>query len=896
LFSEHRDYGNGHNLRLELMRSAEIRQRFIDYFVRNGHTHVASSSLVPADDPTLLFTNAGMNQFKATFLGQEPRPYKRATTAQKCVRAGGKHNDLEQVGQTVRHHTFFEMLGNFSFGDYFKPDAIHFGFEFFTEELGFEPERIWATIHHSDDEAFQLWQEVAGLPPGRILRFGDKDNFWQMADTGPCGPCSEIHYDRRPEGAKRELSPQEFEALTEAGEMSELWNLVFMQYNRDERGVLTPLPRPSIDTGAGLERIAAAMQETDSNFHTDLFMPLIERAEEVVGRAYEPESESGVSFRVLADHARAVAFLIADGVFPTNEGRGYVLRRILRRAGRHAWLLGRREPMLYEICDEAISMMADVYPELRDRRNHILRTSQAEEERFMATIDEGMQRFEELAPAGGRGVVSGEDAFKLYDTFGFPLDLTELMARERGYTVDVEGFEQALEEQRRRSRERREVKLGTAGIAVKAVPLDTVWQSFTDAQQDWVGYDQLIVDTEVLAAARENDRYLLKLRANPFYAEAGGQISDRGYVEGDGWRLEVKDVLRHEDEVVVVGPIEGQFKPGDVRAIVDEARRDTQRNHTATHLLHAALRTVLGEHVTQAGSLVAPDRLRFDFTHSGPMSEGELEEVERLVNEQIWADKEVMKQFVPYRDAIDRGAMALFGEKYGDRVRVVEVPGFSLELCGGCHVKTTGEIGLFRIVSETGSAAGVRRIEAVTGSHAYARVKEHERLLNQVGSTLKVPPHRILQRVEAMLEEHRGLRDQLQVTVQRSAANLAADMVEAAAEVDGAKVATGTIETADSESLRSFGDQLRERLGSGIGVVAAKIGDRHSLLAVVTDDLIHKGVRADTIVREVARLAGGKGGGRPHMAQASTAEPERTAEALKKVTEIVRPMLEQARA
>ncbi len=875
------------------MKSAEIRQRFIDYFVRNGHTHVSSSSLVPADDPTLLFTNAGMNQFKLTFLGQEPRPYKRATTAQKCVRAGGKHNDLEEVGQTARHHTFFEMLGNFSFGDYFKREAIWYGYEFFTEDLGFEPERIWATIHHSDDEAFELWQEVAGLPPGRILRFGDKDNFWQMADTGPCGPCSEIHYDTRPSDAKQELSPQEFEALTEAGQILELWNLVFMQFDRDEAGNMDPLPKPSIDTGAGLERIAAALQGVDSNYNTDLFMPLIERAEDVVGRKYQADEESGTSFRVLADHARAVAFLIADGVFPTNEGRGYVLRRILRRAGRHAWLLGRREPMLYEVCDEVISLMADAYPELRDRRDHILRTARGEEERFMATIDEGMQRFEELAPAGGHGVVSGHDAFKLYDTFGFPLDLTELMAQERGYEVDVQGFENALEEQRRRSRERHEAKAGSA-VRAKTVAAAVTWKAYSKAQQEWIGYDKLVVNTEVLAAGRENGRYFLKLRSNPFYAEAGGQVSDRGYVEGDGWRLEVKDVLRHEDDVVVVGPIEGEFKPGDVRAVVDEARRNTQRNHTATHLLHAALRTVLGEHVAQAGSLVAPDRLRFDFTHSGPLSDGELEEIERLVNEQIWADKEVTKEFLPYREAIDRGAMALFGEKYGDTVRVVQVPGYSLELCGGCHVKTTGEIGLFKIVSETGSAAGVRRVEAVTGPSAYAQVKEQERLLRDISDTLKVPLHTVHQRVLAILEDNRGLRDQQMVFVQRSAASLAAEMVEDALEVNAAKVATGKIEMADSEALRSFGDELRERLGTGVGVVAAKIGDRHSLLAVVTDDLIGKGVRADDVVREVAKLAGGKGGGRPHMAQASTGEPGRAEEALKQVPEIVRPMLEGA--
>jgi alanyl-tRNA synthetase len=856
------------------MKSAEIRQRFIDYFVRNGHTHVSSSSLVPADDPTLLFSNAGMNQFKLTFVGQEQRPYKRATTTQKCVRAGGKHNDLEEVGQTARHNTFFEMLGNFSFGEYFKREAIQFGYELFTEDLGFEPDRIWATIHHSDDEAFELWQEVAGLPPARVLRFGDKDNFWQMADTGPCGPCSEIHYDIRPKGAKQDLSPEEFEALTEAGQILELWNLVFMQFD-------------------GLERIAAALQGVDSVYHTDLFMPLIRRAEDVVGRRYEAGEESGVSFRVLADHARAVAFLIADGVFPTNEGRGYVLRRILRRAGRHAWLLGHREPMLYEVCDEVISLMADVYPELRDRRDHILRAARGEEERFMATIDEGMQRFEELAPAGGHGVVSGQDAFKLYDTFGFPLDLTELIAHERGYEVDVQGFESALDEQRRRSRERHEAKAGEA-VGSKTVPAGVTWQAYLKGRQEWVGYDELVVDTEVLAAGRENGRYFLKLRSNPFYAEAGGQVGDRGYVEGDGWRLEVKDVLRHEDDVVVVGPIEGEFKPGDVRAVVDEARRATQRNHTATHLLHASLRTVLGEHVAQAGSLVAPDRLRFDFTHSGPLSEVELEEVERLVNEEIWSDKEVTKRFMPYRDAIDRGAMALFGEKYGDTVRVVEVPGYSLELCGGCHVKTTGEIGLFKIVSETGTAAGVRRVEAVTGRYAYSLVKEQERLLSELGRTLKVPAETLVRRTESLLAEQRELKEKLQEALQGAAVDQVAQLIEGAVDVNGATVVTGIIETADSEALRAFGDELRERLGTGIGVVAAKIGDRHSLLAVVTDDLIGKGVRADAVVREVAKLAGGKGGGRPHMAQASTGEPGRAEEALKRVPEIVRPMLEAA--
>ena len=670
-----------------------------------------------------------------------------------------------------------------------------------------------------------------------------------------------------------------------------------MQFDRDEAGVLNPLPKPSIDTGAGLERIAAAVQGVDSCFHTDQFMPLIQRVEELVEEKYEPKTESGLSFRVIADHARATAFLIADGVFPTNEGRGYVLRRIMRRAGRHAWLLGRREPTLYQICDEVISTMGGAYHELVHRRDHILRTAQAEEERFMATIDEGMQRFDQLAPAGGGGVVSGADAFKLYDTFGFPLDLTELMAEERGYEIDTDGFEKELERQRTRSREHRDKQRQRGDLDVRAANIPTEgWTRYSDDEQEWVGYDELVVDTEVLAAVCQNGRVAMELLGNPFYAEAGGQVSDGGYVEGDGWRMEVDEVARFEHGIVIAGPIEGEFKPGGVRAVVDAVRRSTQRNHTATHLLHAALRAVLGEHVAQAGSLVAPDRLRFDFTHTGPLTEIEIDEVERLVNEQIWADKEVAKQFLPYRDAIERGAMALFGEKYGDTVRVVEVPGYSLELCGGCHVRTTGEIGLFKVVSETGSAAGVRRMEAVTSSEAYELVKSLERLLQKLSATLKVPDENLVKRAESLLTEQRDLKSQLQQALSGAVQDQVAEIMDLADEVNGAKVASGMIETADPESLRAFGDRMRDRLGSGVGVVYARVGERHAMLAVVTDDLIGKGLRADAVVREVAKLAGGKGGGRPHMAQASIGEPEKAEKALEKVMEIVRPMIEQARA
>ncbi|MBI4514132.1 MAG: alanine--tRNA ligase [Gemmatimonadetes bacterium] len=874
------------------MQSKEIRRKFIEYFVAQGHTHVPSSSLIPGDDPTLLFTNAGMVQFKRVFLGEETRPYGRATTVQKCLRVSGKHNDLEQVGFTARHHTFFEMLGNFSFGDYFKEDAIRFGWELCVDVYGLDPDRIFATVHQSDDEAFALWQRVAGLPPHRIFRFGDEDNFWQMAETGPCGPCSEIHYDGTGKAARRKLTREEFVALGDEGRILELWNLVFMQYDRSEDGAQRPLPKPSIDTGAGLERFAAVLQGVDSNFHTDLFMPLIRRAEEVVGRTYEARSPAGVSFRVVADHARAVAFLIADGVFPTNEGRGYVLRRILRRGKRHAWLLGRREPTVVAIVDEAIRAMGDVYPELVQRQEHIRRTTASEEERFLTTIDEGMRRLDELAPVGGKGGkggrIPGAEAFKLYDTYGFPLDLTELVARERGYTVDIEGFERAMEEQRQRSREAYAAAVGP----VDREALLSGWVEVTSGEQTWVGYDDLAVDTEVLAAKLNGSRVGLQLKENPFYAEAGGQISDTGYVEGDGWRLEVAEVARLDGRVAVFGTLEGRFKPGPVRAVVDPRRLDTQRNHTATHLLHAALRQVLGPHAQQAGSLVAPDRLRFDFTHPGPLTPEELEAVERLVNEWVLRDAEVRKEWTAYREAVGRGAMALFGEKYGETVRVVAVPGFSLELCGGCHVRSTGEIGLFKIVSETGAASGVRRVEAFTGSKAYEWVREQEMRLRQIAELLRVPPDQVVRRVEALVRERKEFERQLEDSVRRGATDEVARLVAGAVSIDGVKVVTGRIRVAGKEALRALGDRLRAQLSSGVAVLAAELGDgRTSFLAVVTEDLVRRGVRAGELADLVAASTGGRGGGRAHMAEGGVGDPTKIDEALGQVPKIVSSLL-----
>ncbi len=872
------------------MRSDEIRTRFLDYFARQGHTVRPSGSLVPSDDPTLLFVNAGMVPFKKAFLGAENPGYTRASTSQKCVRAGGKHNDLEQVGVTARHHTFFEMLGNFSFGDYFKADAIRFAWELLTVEYGIPKERLWVTVHYTDDEAERLWLEIAGVKPERVFRLGDKDNFWQMADTGPCGPCSEIHFDLRPEGARgTEVTKEQFEELGEEGQFLEIWNLVFMQYDRDADGNLNPLPAPSIDTGMGLERLASVLQGVSANYLTDLFTDIIDRAVETVGVPYVYDTPQGVSYRVLADHGRATAFLLADGVFPSNEGRGYVLRRILRRAVRHAYLLGRREPTLVHVVEAVIERMGGVYPELLTRREYILRNTRAEEERFLATVDAGMRRFDEIAPAGGSGTVAGSEVFRLYDTFGFPPDLTELMAAERGYSVDTEGFETELAAQRRRSREDR----AASGIGAGADSLADGWEATGDAEQDFAAYRATSLDTDVLAFRRmEDGRVALQLRENPFYAESGGQVSDAGHVRGDGWTLRVDEVRKVSGRVAVVGPVEGDFAPGVVRAEVEEPpRRDTERNHTATHLLHAALRGVLGEHVHQMGSLVAPDRLRFDFSHSGPMSPAEISEVEGRVNRAIWGNTPVEPREMGYQDAIGMGAMALFSEKYGDVVRVVDIPGVSMELCGGTHVRTTGQIGLFRIVSEGGVAAGVRRIEAVTGPQAFERVRRDEATLREAAALLKTREDNLLPRLQQVLGEGRELQKALERARSQGGADVIGRLLEAAHQVDGALVIASSVDVADTDELRTLGDALRGRLGSGVAVLAAAFDGRAALVAVATDDMVTRGVRADRVVREVAALAGGKGGGKPHIAQAGVSQPDLVPAALERVPEIVRPML-----
>ncbi|HEU4629037.1 MAG TPA: alanine--tRNA ligase [Gemmatimonadaceae bacterium] len=922
------------------MRASDIRARFLGYFERHGHVVRPSASLVPADDPTLLFTNAGMVPFKKIFLGLEEPPggQRRATTAQKCVRAGGKHNDLEQVGHTARHHTFFEMLGNFSFGDYFKRDAIRFAWEFVTSELGLDPRHLRVSVFHEDDEARQLWREIAGLPDSRIYGLGAADNFWQMADTGPCGPCSEIYVDLArvardwafPAGAhgewteldREEFSTEAFVEGAESGRFLEIWNLVFMQFDRQADGTLLPLPRPSVDTGAGLERIAAVMQGVTNNYHTDLFLPLLERASEVVGIDYRGRERTTddvqvaiggetvtlqvdyASFRVLADHARAVAFLLADGVFPSNEGRGYVLRRILRRAVRHAWLLGRREPTLVHVVERVIDMMRDVYPELQARRQHLLETTRAEEERFLATIGGGMARFNELAPAhstqGSRavhGTISGDDAFRLYDTYGFPIDLTELMARERGYTVDIAGFDAALEAQRQQSQEdRRARRLGVTGDELADL---SQWERADGdvGGTEFVGYSTVEIRTPVTAIRRlGGDRVAILLRESPFYAESGGQVSDRGEIVGDGWRVEVDDVRKVENRPAAVGTLTGEFRFGIVTARVPhEPRRDTERNHTATHLLHAALREVLGEHVHQAGSLVAPDRLRFDFTHHGPVKPEQLAEIEAWVNRAIWAAVPLRCEERSYQEAVAAGAMALFGEKYGERVRVVNIPGLSMELCGGTHVGNTAQIALFRILAESGVAAGVRRIEAATARRAYEYGREREALLGEIAEALRAPVEQLPRRVQALVDERRTLERRLEEALRGGGGgDQVRTMIADAAQVNGTRVVTRFVPAADARLLQTLGDALREQLESGVAVLGTAGEERGTLLAVVTDDLRDRGLRADTVVREVAATVGGRGGGKPHMAQAGVPDPAQVPVALERAVEIVRRLLPDA--
>ncbi|MBF8222336.1 alanine--tRNA ligase [Halomonas sp. 328] len=845
------------------MKSADIRQAFLSYFEAQGHTIVPSSSLVPGNDPTLLFTNAGMVPFKDVFLGRDPRPYVRATSSQRCVRAGGKHNDLDNVGYTARHHTFFEMLGNFSFGDYFKRDAIRFAWTFLTETLGLPKEKLWVTVHISDDEAEKIWKEEMGIDPARFSKL-DEDNFWQMGDTGPCGPSSEIFYDHGPEvWGGPPGSPEE-----DGDRYIEIWNLVFMQYERDAEGTLNPLPKPSIDTGMGLERIAAVMQGVHSNYEIDLFQNLLTAAAEATGHA----DTRTPSLRVIADHIRSCAFLIADGVLPSNEGRGYVLRRIIRRAIRHGHKLGAQGAFFHKLVAALDAEMGHAYPELRQGREQIERVLAKEEAQFARTLDHGMGLLEAALGELDGEVLPGATVFKLYDTYGFPYDLTADVCRERGVSLDEAGFQRELEAQRERAR------------AASQFGADYGAALELDGETDFTGYDRLedeatvtaIVDAagNELAGLAEGQKGVVVLDRTPFYGESGGQVGDTGYLELEGGRFQVTDTQKQAGHHLHQGlMIEGTLAVGaHVRPRVDASlRAATVRNHSATHLLHQALREVLGEHVQQKGSLVSAERLRFDFSHFEAMTPEQLAEVEARVNAQIVANAETRTEHMSLDEAKARGAAALFEAKYTDSVRVLTIgaDGYSVELCGGTHVARSGDIGCFHIVAEAGIAAGVRRVEALTGEAALAYFREQEARVARIGERLKAKPEQVEERVVALVERNRGLEKELERLKAKLASAAGSDMLAEAREVGGIKLLAKQLEGVSGKELRGVLDQLKNKLGSGIIVlgVADPDGGKVSLIAGVTDDLTGR-VKAGELVNHVAAQVGGKGGGRPDMAQA----------------------------
>ena len=861
------------------MSSSELRSAFLEFFRARAHAVVPSSPLVPGNDPTLLFTNAGMVQFKDVFLGKDERSYQRAVSSQRCVRAGGKHNDLENVGYTARHHTFFEMLGNFSFGDYFKPDAIEFAWDFVTGTLKIPAEKLWVTVYKDDDQAADLWLKKIGVSPKRFTRLDEKSNFWAMGDTGPCGPCSEIFYDHGPEvtggppGSKDE----------DGDRYVEIWNLVFMQFERSADGTMTPLPRPSVDTGMGLERTAAVMQGVRSNYDIDLFTSLIVAAAD----ATHQKETASPSLRVIADHIRACSFLIVDGVIPGNDGRGYVLRRIIRRAIRHGYKLGQEKPFFHLLVPALAQEMGAAYPELAKGADHVVRVLRQEEERFAETLENGMALLEGAIGKLKGKTIAGETVFKLYDTYGFPVDLTADIARERGLAIDQSGFEKAMEGQRERAR------------AASKFGVDLRGPDALDSESEFSGYECLQDDGRIEAilkdgaeveSASQGDEVQIALDRTPFYAESGGQVGDVGTLTNGQARFQVRDTKKHGDAHLHVGKVEsGQFQKGDVvTASVDAATRQaTVLNHSATHLLHAALRKVLGAHVIQKGSLVAPDRLRFDFSHTQPVAPQELDAIERLVNAEIRRNSAADIRHLTYDAAIKSGAMALFGEKYGDEVRVLRFGEFSTELCGGTHVSRTGDIGLFRVTSEGGIASGIRRIEAVTGEGALEAVKAADATLKRVAGALRASPAELEGKVAQLIEQQKKLeRENSSLRSKLATGGGTADLAARAVQVNGVSVLAIPIEGADAETLRSAADQYKGRFENAV-IVLGSAADGKVMLVASVSPAISKTVSAGQLIGKVAEMVGGRGGGRPDFAQAGGNDPSKLDEALRAVPDLV---------
>lgn len=873
------------------MTSDELRKAFLEYFEKRGHRILPSSPLIPKSDPTLLFTNAGMVQFKGIFLGEEKVNFTRAATIQKCLRAGGKQSDLERVGKTARHHTFFEMLGNFSFGDYFKEEAILVAWEFLTDIIGLPEDRLWVSIFREDDDAAFLWRDKIGLPEERIVRLGEEDNFWKMGDTGPCGPCSEIIIDQGAEvGCKRPTCA----VGCDCDRFLELWNLVFIQYNRDEKGVLTKLPNPGIDTGMGLERLAAVTQGTLTNFESDIFLPIINTISEVSGVRYGSD-KTDFSLKVITDHLRAITFIFSEGILPSNEGRGYVLRRIIRRAARHGRLLGIEEPFLYKLVDSVVRVMGQAYPELIDRKDYIERFTLVEEERFSNTLEIGMKILKEIVDKtkdSGSIKISGDDLFTLYDTYGFPLDLSQDIAQEEGLNIDEEGFHKAMERQKSLAK--------AAWVGSGQERIKEIYRKVSDIGRTiFSGYDSIQSGAKILAigkndslieSAKEGENVEFFLDQTPFYGEAGGQVGDAGiFIKGSS-KAAIKDAIRPLENLISHKGtvIKGEFRVSDIiSAEVDiEQRKATARNHTATHILHATLREVLGDHVKQAGSLVAPDRLRFDFTHFSSLREKEIDSIEERVNRVIMENILLETEVKGIEEALSSGAIALFGEQYGEKVRVVGIKGVSSELCGGTHLKATGEIGLFKITSETGIAAGVRRIEALTGEAALRFIKEGEKELISIARLLKSSDLKVSTRVERLQGEKRDIEREIEALKGKISTSRSATIIEKAKEIAGIKVIAEKVEGADIKDLRIFADSLRDRLKSGVLVLGSTKDGKVSFIAMVTKDLTGR-FHAGKIIKEVAAIAGGTGGGKAEMAEAGGKDPDKLDEAMKKVYEII---------
>jgi alanyl-tRNA synthetase len=870
----------------------EVREAFLSFFEAKAHRRLPSASLVPEGDATLLFVNAGMVPFKRLFLGEESRDYVRATTSQKAMRVSGKHNDLEEVGRSPRHHTFFEMLGNFSFGDYFKVEAIQLAWELVTEVFGLEQEQLVVSVFREDDDAAQIWEKEIGLPPAKVFRLDEDENFWAMGDTGPCGPCAEIHLDRGPTGKCRSAV---CDPSCECGRWLEFWNLVFMQFNRDASGGMTPLPKPSVDTGAGLERIVSILQSVPSNYDTDLFTGILARAESLSGVSLGEDPEKDISLRVVADHARAVAFLIGDGVLPANEGRGYVLRRILRRAARHGVLLGVERPFLHSVADVVIDEMGGVFPELAERRAYVTARIRREEERFLETLSKGLALLEdeirEVKERGG-AVLPGAVVFKLLDTYGFPVDLTQDVLKSHDLGASIVGFEEAMAEQRARSRE---AWKGTGDASIG----EAHGRIAAEVATRFCGHETLEASSEIRAllvggqsveSAEQGSEVEVVVAETPFYAESGGQVGDRGTLSSAEGRVEVRDTRKPVGDLIVQW---GKVTSGTVRvgetvelSVDTDARSATVRNHSGTHLLHAALRQVIGAQAMQKGSLVAPDRLRFDFTHDTPLSEEEIERIETLVNGWIESNVAARVSELSYQEAIDAGAIAIFEEKYGDRVRVVSFGDVSTELCGGTHARATGDIGLLKIVSETGIAAGVRRIEALTGLRALQHLREQERTLRRIGEILKVPAEEAVRRVENLLEERRAADREIAALRKGQRGAAATDLVSQVRDVRGTKVLATRAAGVSGKDLRTMVDDLRDKLKSGVVLLASESDGKVSLALGVTPDLKDR-LPAGDLVREVAVVVGGKGGGRADFAQAGGSDPGRIDEAFEKLFSLV---------